>query len=502
MVDIIGSHVTLAAGAGRSALEKEAGRLNLASLGWAAAAPPAASGTAPPTGRPLLPVAAHVEAEKGALSAAGWLTTTGLVLARPATAALDLTPALVKCVLCRLNPLLTGALRLAEDDAVRVSLAPAHMHIPCRTVDVRVDPLRLELAPTPLILGALRLVGGARAHLARGGGPLGGAPAAPGKQRSPFSSPRKQADESLALCGVKANGKPATRPPDALEAWTGPLAATLHMAGWVESGRLDMLASKNFAAGCGAAHLALWGSASLTRPPPGDRKAAARARWLVPAVWGRRGRKDGGVLPPPTTPAPPRPGRLDMTMAILSDSLGLVESAAAVVEGEDTESDGLPPPHPLPPAPSPPAARVSVRGSADSPDIAWVAATRDILAALVEAHAVPAGSRAAGWLSKRRAAREAAAGPPPPPVGALPWESRLQRAGASRRAAEAGAPPAATSAARLGRAIGTRLGQGKATTTTTLGTLRAPGRKGKDESGVPAPASWSRDAFVAPPLAK
>jgi len=362
-----------------------------------------------------------------------------------------------------------------------------------------VEPMRLELAPTPLVLGALRLVGGARARLAR-----------TKKKGKAATASASSADASLALCGVTASGRPAAPPPDALQAWTGPLAATVYLArGWVESGRLDMLASRNFAAGAGAAHLALWGCASLARPPAGGGRAAARARWLVPALWGRRG-KGGDPPSAPASPAAasavPRPGRIEMTMAILTDSLGLdAAEGVGVGGGGGGGGKGGGGAHPTP------AARVAVRGSADSPDIAWVAAARDVLAALVEAHATPAGSAAAAWLARRRAGREAAAGPPPPPVGDLPWESRLQRAGASRRAAGAGAPPPPATPARLGRAVGTRLGLGARTVaakghgTAGLRGLRGPKKWGGGAAAQQAaakPAAWSRDAYVAPAAAQ
>lgn len=139
--------------------------------------------------------------------------------------------------------------------------------------------------------------------------------------------------------------------------------------------------SKNFAAGAPSAHLAMWGTAS------------------VAAAAGAAG------------------GGLRMTLALMSDTLGLPGDA-----------DGAPAP----------AVRVRVDGSAENPRVAWRGATRDGVALAAEIVAGGALKSVGRALAARRQKREAGRAPAPPPAGALPWESRFQRSGGSRREEEAG----------------------------------------------------------------
>ena len=131
--------------------------------------------------------------------------------------------------------------------------------------------------------------------------------------------------------------------------------------------------------------------------------------WGTASVAGGGGAAGGG--------APTTAGGLKMTLALMSDTLGLPGDA-----------DGSPVP----------AVRVKVGGTAKKPRVAWRGATRDGVALAAE---IVAGGvlRAFGtMLAGRRQKREARRAPVPLPVGSLPWESRLQRSGGSRREEEAG----------------------------------------------------------------
>ena len=259
--------------------------------------------------------------------------------------------------------------------------------------------------------------------------PPGAAAAAP---TPPPSAPRRatsanSADGAGRLArtgsggGGSGKGKKGT-PPDKLEAWTSPIRATLHAdALAVDSGRLDMLVSTNFSAGQGAVHLAMWGTASI---------AAAAAAPPLRSL-SRRESDDA--------PASSLAGGLAMTLALMSDSLGL-------------------PGDPLTGDPSP-AVRVPVTGPADAPRIGWGAATGDTLTLLAETAASAPGLRTLGrWLSGKRAAREAKRPALPPPAGDLPWQSRLQRSGGSRRDEEAGAAQGPAVVGRLQKGVGKRSG--------------------------------------------
>ena len=253
--------------------------------------------TAPiPLCRPLLPFALRLEARHGGVQASGWWTTTGFLLREPARAAFDLTPALVVGVLSRVNPLLAGAVKLREDDAVRVTLWPLSSsdiggHLPASSVRISMRPLRLQMEPNALVAGSLRLVSGYnRAARALGGGGGGGGGTKKKESAAPLSS------SSSSTFSLSRRPAPAAAPPSTfasffgkltgrsrsssgggggknsssprkpklfskeptLEAWTSSLSATLHGGGkgskgfWVDSGRLDMLISKSGFAASGA----------------------------------------------------------------------------------------------------------------------------------------------------------------------------------------------------------------------------------------------------------
>ena len=269
--------------------------------------------------RPLLPFALRLEARHCGVQASGWWTTTGFLLREPASAAFDLTPALVGGVLSRINPLLAGAVRLREDDAVRVSLWPLSEdggaggvgagaggggggHLPASSGRIAMKPLRLQMEPTALVAGSLRLVSGYnRAARALGGGTKTkkkenaapssssssssssasaaaassiislsrrSAPAAASSPLSAFASFGKLTGRSgggrRSSSGGGGKNSPQKQPrlspkkEATLEAWTSSLSATLYGGGrnskgfWVDSGRLDMLISKSGFAASGA----------------------------------------------------------------------------------------------------------------------------------------------------------------------------------------------------------------------------------------------------------
>ena len=210
--DVVGGHARVTVAAGARAVAARAAALRLDSAAWAATPPPTT-----PARRALLPLALHAEAEHGGAEAAGWWTTTGFLLRAPLTAALDFTPALVGGVLGYIHPLLAGAVRLQEEDAVRVSVSPAGAHLPCRSLSLGVSPMRISVAPNALILGSLAMVD----KMGRARRVAGGGSGAPALSRS---ASRKGA------------------PPDRLEAWTSAIAAVLHADTYtVDSGRLDMV---------------------------------------------------------------------------------------------------------------------------------------------------------------------------------------------------------------------------------------------------------------------
>lgn len=238
---------------------------------------------APRQCRPLLPLALRLESRHGGVHASGWLSTTGLVLREPARAAFDLTPALVGGVLAKINPLLAGAVRLREDDAVRVTLWPLSNgvngggHLPASSVRIEMRPLRLQMEPNALVAGSLRLVSGYnRAARALGGGGKKKESAAPSSSSVSLLSRRSAPAAAAALPSTLAsffgklgsrNRSPPSKPKNpklhnsneaTLEAWTSSLSATLRGGDkkskgfWVDSGRLDMLISKSGFAASGA----------------------------------------------------------------------------------------------------------------------------------------------------------------------------------------------------------------------------------------------------------
>ena len=315
--------------------------------------------------------------------------------------------------------------------------AAARCHIPCRSVTLHVAPMRLVVAPSPLILGSLALA----TRLNRGvvGGVVGGSPprsparagsasSAGGKGRRSPSSPDNPVTSSV-------TGSKKGAPPDRLEAWTSPIKATLHAdALALDSGRLDMLVSRNFAGGAGAAHLVMYGTVSMAARAAGEGRVRAR-RSSSSGLGSRRASGTGdAALPSPSSPPPPGDG-LAMTLAVMSDSMGL--------PGDPETGDPVP------------ALRIPVRGSADAPRVGWAAATADTLALMPEVVArAPGLGGLARWLSVRRAARDSRRPPLPPPAGVLPWAARLQRAGGSRRDEDAGAAKGPALVGKLVRAAG------------------------------------------------
>ena len=228
--------------------------------------------------------------------------------------------------------------------------------------------------------------------------------------------------------------------------------------------------------------MAMWGTVSLQQLESGGGGKGARTRGGTPLL-------ASAASPPTTSSAPSLPASgLDMTLAIMTDSLGLPPGP----EGRPAV-----------------AGRVRVKGTADDPQIAWLSASRDMAAMVVEATAVK-GLK--GWLTRRRERREAAAPPPPPPAGVLPWEARLQRAGASRRDDEAGAPAGPRVEGKLVRAIEVKGGSGKGllgalkvgrsrTSSGGGGTGSGSGRAGGlGSGGGGSRASKTRRDYVVPPL--
>ena len=396
--------------------------------------------------RPLLPFALRLEARHGGIQASGWWSTTGFVLREPAKAAFDLTPALVGGVLARINPLLAGAIRLREDDAVRISLWPMSDgsggggggggHLPASAIRIDVRPLRLQMEPNALVAGSLRLVSGynraSRALLlgVGGGGGRGGkketaSPSSPPPSPSPPPPPSSSFFGKLvgnrgskSSSGSKnknvAAKKPRPQPREAtLEAWTSSLSATLLGGGrgskgfWVDSGRLDMLISKSGFAASGAkapgtAHVAAWGIASLlpetgaaVRARAKQKLARERAREKEKKREGKKEKKEKKRKEKGT-----RSGSGGGSGGAGGegegddwDSSSEGEAAAAAAD-DDPSTSGLRmtlalmsdclglPPSPSTNAPWP-AVRVAVSGTALQPRIGWLGATRDAAALLL-----------------------------------------------------------------------------------------------------------------------
>ena len=130
-----------------------------------------------------------------------------------------------------------------------------------------------------------------------------------------------------------------------------------------------------------------------------------------------------------------------MTLALMSDCLGLPNSSGA--------SGG-----PWP------AVRVAVSGTALDPKIGWLGATRDAAALLLpgrkrrsvdsEQHAdFPSAGGGSGGLGKSPSSSSGFSGSSQSHL--LPWENQLQRSGGSRREETAGAPPGPSVVGRLER---------------------------------------------------
>jgi len=239
----------------------------------------------PPLCRPLLPFALRLEARHGGVQASGWWSTTGFVLREPARAAFDLTPALVTGVLSKINPLLAGAVRLREDDAVRVTLWPMSSsgflgggHLPASSVKIGMRSLRLQMEPNAMVAGSLRLVSAyqraASFGLLKGGGKKSkeNSSVSSSSSSSAFASffskltgNNKSSSSSSSSSFKNKNNSPKKpklhqkkRSEATLEAWTSSLSATLRGGNrsskgfWVDSGRLDMLISRSGFAASGA----------------------------------------------------------------------------------------------------------------------------------------------------------------------------------------------------------------------------------------------------------
>lgn len=153
MADVLGGRVTVTLAAGAAAIADRAAALHTAAGDWTRSPPSTTTvhTLASPalTGRPLAPIALRAETEHGGVAAAGWWTTTGLALREPATAALDFTSALVEGVIGHIHPLLADAVKLEEEDVVRVRLEPSRLHVPCRSVTLMLPPCASSSPPTP-----------------------------------------------------------------------------------------------------------------------------------------------------------------------------------------------------------------------------------------------------------------------------------------------------------------------------------------------------------------
>ena len=152
MADVLGGRVAVTLAVVAAAIAARAGALHAAAGDWTRSPPPPPTHHDPASpalaGRPLAPIALRAETEHGGVAATGWWTTTGLAWREPATAALDFTSALVEGVIGHIHPLLAGAVKLEEEDVVRVRLEPSRLrpwrlrHKTHRALAARRPPMR------------------------------------------------------------------------------------------------------------------------------------------------------------------------------------------------------------------------------------------------------------------------------------------------------------------------------------------------------------------------
>eukprot|EP00884_Botryococcus_braunii_P007302 jgi/Botrbrau1/16573/Bobra.0068s0004.1 len=99
-----------------------------------------------------------VRSENVAAEVSGWRVAGGLVLREPVTASVVVTPALARAGLARSNPLLTDVVHVQSGTTVKVTLEPEGMRFPSPRTRVRMDPLRVEAKPGPLLEAVLKFL--------------------------------------------------------------------------------------------------------------------------------------------------------------------------------------------------------------------------------------------------------------------------------------------------------------------------------------------------------
>jgi hypothetical protein len=170
------------------------------------------------------PFELKVTAPNAELATAGWRGTGGVLrLREPAAASVAYSPALAEYGLSLLNPLLGDAVSLQQGGRVHLTFAPDGLAYPTASTTVRMEPLQLTVARSPLL---------------------------------------RQLLATLALAD-RSIGKI-----DALNIWTAPLEAEVSEAGPVRTRRTDLLLSGK--SGQGGVHLVVWGTVDSQIDGPVD----------------------------------------------------------------------------------------------------------------------------------------------------------------------------------------------------------------------------------------
>ncbi|KAL4421780.1 hypothetical protein ABPG77_009586 [Micractinium sp. CCAP 211/92] len=174
------------------------------------------------TGMPQTPVAVRLDGQLMQFRLEGWQTARGFVyLVRPIEASMQFTPALSKLVLSMLHPALGGAAGMRGATKVQARLIPHNGLLPAKQATLRVEPLTVEIAESPVLRQTVGVLAEAVSKLKFGG---------------------------------------------SVRAELSPIQATLDADGRLQAERLDMRLKTGLGPWRQELHLVSWGAASLQPP--------------------------------------------------------------------------------------------------------------------------------------------------------------------------------------------------------------------------------------------
>lgn len=174
------------------------------------------------TGMPQTPVAVRLDGQLMQFRLEGWQTARGFVyLVRPVEASMQFTPALSRYLLTALHPALGGAVGMRGATSVQARLMPHNGLLPAKQATLRVEPLAVDIAESPVLRQTIGVLGEAVSKLKFGG---------------------------------------------SVRAELSPIQATVDADGRLQAERLDMRLKTGLGPWRKELHLVSWGGASLQPP--------------------------------------------------------------------------------------------------------------------------------------------------------------------------------------------------------------------------------------------